>query len=143
MFEMKLWVLSKIIQNGKIVPKIKVSSDSGKTINPGYKKVYRIYEKKTNKAIEDIITLENEEIEQIINKEYIYKPLQKQIFSKGKMIYKDMELYEKRDYCNKEMENIPEEVKSFPEYKNYTIKLSEKLSRLKSEMIEKFTINNI
>lgn len=130
-----------IVEDGNVIPKIKVSSDKEKTINPGYKKVYRIYEKETNKAIEDIIILENENIEEILNKynnNYVYKILQKQIFSKGMKIYNDMNLYEKRTYCTKEMETIPEDIKCFPEYKNYSVKLSEELTDLKQEMINKY-----
>lgn len=130
-----------IIENGNVIPKIKVSSDKEKTINPGYKKVYRVYDKRTNKAVEDIITLENEDIEQILNKyksNYVYKPLQKQIFSEGMKIYNDKDLYKKRTYCTQEMETIPEEIKSFPEFKEYTIKLSEELNNLKKEMINKY-----
>lgn len=129
-----------IVENGNVIPKIKVSSDKEKTINPGYKKVYRVYDKKTNKAVEDIITLENEDIEEILNKynnDYVYKPLQQQIFSKGMKIYNDMDLYKKRTYCKQEMETIPEDVKSFPEYKKYNVKLSEELTNLKQDMINK------
>ena len=39
-----------------------MSEDAIKTINPGYKKVYRFYDKNTNKALADVITLHNEEI---------------------------------------------------------------------------------
>lgn len=130
-----------IIENGNVIPKIKVSSDKEKTINPGYKKVYRVYDKKTNKAVEDIITLENEEVEQILDKynnNYVYRPLQQQIFSKGMKIYNDMDLYKKRNYCIQQMETIPEEIKSFPEYKDYNVRVSEKLNNLKQEMINKF-----
>lgn len=122
-----------IIQNGKTIPKIKISSDTAKTINPGFKKVYRIYEKDTNKAVEDIIALENEKIEK--SESYTVEPLQKPIFARGQKVYKDMDLYEKRDFCTKQMETIPNEVKSFPKFEGYTVKLSNELSNLKQKMI--------
>lgn len=131
-----------IIKNEEIIPKIKVSSDPAKTINPGYKKVYRVFKKDSNKAIEDIITMENENIEEIekdYNKNYIYKPLQKQIFSNGTKIYDDMALYEKRTYCTQEMKTIPDDVKSFPEFREYAVKLSSRLNNLKQDLINEYT----
>lgn len=128
-----------IIENDNIIPKIKVSSDKEKTINPGFKKVYRIFEKKSNQAVRDIITLESEDIEDILSKydsgDYVYRPLQKQIFLNGTKMYNDKNLYEKRTYCKNEMETIPEDVKSFPKFKEYEVKLSDKLINLKQEMI--------
>ena len=52
-----------------------------------------------------------------------------------KKVYKDMSLYEKRDFCTKQMETIPNEVKSFPKFEEYTVKLSNELSNLKQKMI--------
>lgn len=49
---------------------------------------------------------------------YTVEPLQKQIFANGKKVYKDMSLYEKRDFCTKQMETIPNEVKVFLNLKN-------------------------
>lgn len=131
-----------IIENDNIIPKIKVSSDTEKTINPGFKKVYRVFGKYSNKAIEDIITMENENIEEIekdYSKNYIFKPLQKQIFSNGTKIYDDMALYEKRTYCTQEMKTIPDDVKSFPEFREYAVKLSSRLSNLKQDLINEYT----
>lgn len=131
-----------IIENGNIIPKIKVSSDTEKIINPGFKKVYRVFEKHSNKAIEDIIILQNENIEEIekdYSKNYIFKPLQKQIFSNGTKIYNDISLYEKRTYCTQEMKTIPDDVKSFPKFREYTVKLSSRLKKLKQDLINEYT----
>ena len=48
--------------NGEIIPKIKVSSDTAKTINPGYKKLYRFYDKTTGFALGDLVALYDEVI---------------------------------------------------------------------------------
>ena len=37
--------------NGELVPKIKISENAFKITNPGYKKVFRLYDKETHKAI--------------------------------------------------------------------------------------------
>lgn len=131
-----------IIKNEEIIPKIKVSSDPAKTINPGYKKVYRVFKKDSNKAVEDIITLENENIEELkkeYNKNYIFKPLQKQIFLNGIKIYNDIDLCEKRAYCTQEMKTIPDDVKSFPKFREYDVKLSSRLNNLKQDLINEYT----
>ncbi len=49
----KLVAVEKEIE---IEPRIKVSNDTVKTTNPGYKKVYRFYDKKTGYALGDVIT---------------------------------------------------------------------------------------
>lgn len=129
-----------VVENGKIIPKIKVSSDSEKTINPGFKKAYRIYEKETNKAVKDIITLQEEEEKELeIEGKYKIKPLQEPIFKQGKCIYQDKTVFEKREYCKEQMKTLKEEIKSFPEHQIYPIELSKKLEVLKRKMIEKLT----
>ena len=45
-----------------IDPRIKVSDDAIKTINPGYKKVYRFYDKETGYALGDVIAVHDEQI---------------------------------------------------------------------------------
>ena len=50
-------------KNGNVIPKIKVSENPSKITNPGFKKVYRIYDNITNKALADLICLHDEEID--------------------------------------------------------------------------------
>ena len=57
-----VYKLVAVEEKGEIIPKIKVSNDTAKTINPGYKKVYRFYDKKTGYALGDLIALHNEKI---------------------------------------------------------------------------------
>ena len=59
-------------------PKIKISENPGKITNPGFKKVYRLFDNETNKAIADVITLFDEEIDEnipyeIFDPEYTWK----------------------------------------------------------------------
>ena len=46
-----VYKLSAIEKNGEIIPKIKISENVAKIINPGFKKVYRFYSKETEKAL--------------------------------------------------------------------------------------------
>ena len=58
-----VYKLAAVEKDGKIVPKIKISENVEKITNPGYKKVYRLIEKETNKAIADVIAFHDEVID--------------------------------------------------------------------------------
>ena len=58
-----VYKLTAIEQNGKVIPKIKVSENVGKITTPGFKQLYRLYDKNTNKAIADVVTLHEEVID--------------------------------------------------------------------------------
>ena len=138
-----------VLKNKKIEPKIKLSSDSSKTINPGFKKVYRFYDKETGYALGDVIALKEEKIEEkeylLIDpddetnttkiKNYTVKELQKPIFEQGKLIYKDLGIYEKREYCNQQMKTLYPENKRIHKQNKYYVDLSEELLKLKKKMI--------
>ena len=57
-----VYKLVAVEKDGEADPRIKVSNDSIKTINPGYKKVYRFYDKETGYALGDVIALADEKI---------------------------------------------------------------------------------
>jgi nicotinate phosphoribosyltransferase len=50
------------MRQGRIIPKIKISENTAKITNPGFKKVYRFYDKKTGKATADEICLHEEAV---------------------------------------------------------------------------------
>jgi len=112
-------------ENDVLVPKIKLSNDAIKIINPDYKKLYRAYDKKTGYAIADIMCRQNEEIENKQELEIVdltnylkrttinnfrLEKLQKEIFIDGKLVYEDPDILEKKEYCNKMMQTIYPEV---------------------------------
>ncbi len=57
-----VYKLAATVENGVVVPKIKVSATAEKTTLPGVKEVFRIY--KEDKAIGDLIALKGENLEQ-------------------------------------------------------------------------------
>lgn len=140
-----------IVKNDTIIPKIKLSSDTEKTINPGYKKVYRFYDNNTGYALGDVIALHDEEISKdeyilidpsdetnqtkITN--YKVRELQEKIFEDGNLIYNDLDLFAKKTYCNKEMQTLYPEIKRLHKPHKYYVDLSEKLLALKKELIIK------
>ena len=112
-------------QNGKWIPKIKLSNDTIKIVNPGYKKLYRAYDKKTGYAVADIMTKQDEEIKEdnliIVSPQDILKStmisdfelveLQQTIFKNGVLVYNDPEIEIKKAYCDEQMKKIYPEVK--------------------------------
>ena len=144
-----------IEKDGEIVPKIKVSSDAIKTINPGFKEVYRFYNNKTGYAYGDLIALHDETIPEdeytLVDPEnetnflkinnYTVRKLKEKIFENGNLIYSDINIYEKRDYCNEQMKTLYPEVRRIEKPHKYYVDLSEKLLKLKTQMITNTKMN--
>ena len=144
-----VYKLVAIVKDDKIIPKIKVSEDSAKTINPGYKKVYRFYDKTTGFALGDVIALYDEIIPEdeytlvspteewkktkITN--YYVRELQVPIFLNGELVYNVPRARERRDYCTEEFKTIYPEIKRKDNPHVYYVDLSEKLLQLKKQMI--------
>ena len=51
-----VYKLVAVEEEGKIIPKIKISENIGKITVPHFKKIYRLFEKTTGKAIADLLT---------------------------------------------------------------------------------------
>ena len=136
-------------ENGKLIPKIKVSEDKIKTTNPGLKKVWRFYDKETGYALGDIIARHNETIPldgyTFVNHEdtlqtkdvtnYTVRELQVPIFKEGQLVYQDPTLEEKRAYCNREMNALYPEVRRVEKPHKYIVDLSNELRELRDELI--------
>lgn len=144
-----VYKLVALEKNEKLIPKIKISENSEKITNPGFKKVYRFYDKDTGYALADLIALADEEISEVeyelfdenntwkrkklIN--YIVKPLQEQIFKDGKLIYNCPTLKESSIYAKKQLSSIWDEVKRLRNPQKYYVDISQKLFDLKQEML--------
>lgn len=139
------------IEQGKdIIPKIKVSNDSIKTTNPGYKKVYRFYDKETGFALGDVVCLAEEEIskdsytlvhpvdtwKQITLRNYNIRPLLIPIYKNGKLVYEDKTIQEKQAYCEQEWQSFYPEVTRIDSPHEYYVDLSDDLRNLKQNLIE-------
>lgn len=149
-----VYKLVAIEDNNEIIPKIKVSNDSIKTINPGYKRVYRFYDKETNYALGDVIALYDEKIPEdyyeLIHPvdnwkktkltNYYVRELQVPIFKDGIQVYKETSLEEQKEYCKKEFETLYPEIKRLVNPHEYYVDLSEELLNLKKELIAKHKI---
>lgn len=145
-----VYKLSAIERNGKIIPKIKLSENAEKVTNPDYKEVWRLYDKPTGKAIADVITCAGEIIDdakpyEIFDPDYTYKrklitdytakKLQKQIFKNGECVYENPSAYEVREYCERQIDTLWNEVKRFENPHRYYVDLSQKLWDTKHKLL--------
>ena len=144
-----VYKLVAIEKDGNLVPKIKVSNDAVKTINPGYKKVYRFYDKKTGYALGDVLVLADElipknqytlidpnnEWKQTTITDYSVKELQVPIFIDGIQVYDVPEAVISKQYCEQDFQTIYPEIKRSSNPHGYYVDLSKKLLKLKKDLI--------
>lgn len=146
-----VYKLVALEQNGELVSKIKISENVEKITNPGFKTLYRLYDKDTNKALADIITLDGEPAPEgdgfeifdpkaVWKKKklsnYYVKNLREKIFDKGNLVYESPSLEEIKDYCKKQMNTIWDETRRFEKPQTYYVDLSKKLYEMKNQLIE-------
>lgn len=144
-----VYKLVAIEKNGQLIPKIKISNDTMKTINPGYKKVYRFYDKTSGYALGDVVALAGEKIPTdkytLINpfdmlktstiENYNVRELQIPIFTNGKQVYEVPSVSERKLYCAKDFETIYPEIKRSSNPHGYYVDLTKKLLELKKQLI--------
>ena len=139
--------------DGTIIPKIKVSENTAKITNPHFKKVYRLFDRETGKALADQICVWDEEIDDsqpltIFDPQAVWKTkkltnftakeLLQPIFKAGKLVYQKPSLTEIRSYCAAQIDLLWDEVKRFQNPHNYYVDLSEKLWLVKRELLNSF-----
>jgi nicotinate phosphoribosyltransferase len=136
-------------RNGEFVSRIKVSNDAAKAITPGYKKVYRFYDKETGYALGDVIALHEENIpldeftlidplnehNTLTIKNYRVRELQVPIFVDGELVYENPTILDKQTYHLEEMKTLYPEVKRSENPHGYYIDLTRKLLELKKALI--------
>ena len=138
--------------NGKVIPKIKLSENTEKITNPGFKNIYRVYGKDTHKAEADFICLRSEpEVDtskplvlthpterwkSITFENYEVKPLQKDIIRNGKLVYEMPTLAEIKKYAKADLDSFWDEYKRLDKPHVYKVDLSDGLYELKKNMLE-------
>lgn len=148
-----VYKLAGIEKNGKVIPKMKISENVEKITNPGFKTVYRLFDKDTNKAIADVITLDHEKIPegddyeifdpQILWKRkkvsnFYAKNLRVQIFDKGVCVYQSPGIDEIRNYCKEQIDTLWDEILRFENPHKYYVDLSKELWQLRTKLIEQY-----
>lgn len=148
-----VYKLSAIEKDGKTIPKINLSENVRKITIPSSKQVYRLIDKDSGKAIADVLTLDDETIDE--NKPYVLfdpdftwkrkeienfvtRKLLVPIFEGGKKVYEEPSLKEIRDYCLRQTDTLWDEVKRFENPHKYYVDLSKNLWAERNGLIEKF-----
>lgn len=136
--------------DGKMIPKIKISENVEKITNPGFKHVYRLYDKSTGKARGDVITVADETIPEVDEyeifdpnavwkrtkiRDYYVKDLRVQLFDKGRCVYESPSVDEIKEYCRKQMETMWDETLRFENPQTYYVDLSPKLWQIKNDLL--------
>ena len=145
-----VYKLAAIEERGQIVPKIKISENVGKITNPGFKRIYRFYDRETGMAEADYICLHDENVDDsqpivICDPEarwknkfmsnYSARELLVPIFKNGELVYDLPSLAEIKSYCAAQLETLWPEVRRFDNPHNYYVDLSEQLMELKDDML--------
>ncbi len=136
--------------NGVMYPRIKISENPQKITNPGMKKLYRIFDRKTNKALADLIALSDEVYDEhqpltIFDPEntwktmtitdYYMREMLVPVFENGKLVYNCPTLMDIQRYANGEMDSFWAEYKRLHSPHRYKVDLSRPLYDLKQALL--------
>ncbi len=137
--------------DGLIIPKIKISENVAKITNPHFKKLYRIFERESGKAMADLLCVYDEQLDNtqpltLFDPNFIWKKktftdfqikeIQVPIIIQGKTVYQRPNIEEIRSYCLNQIDLLWEEVTRFENPHNYYVDLSQKLWNIKQQLLE-------
>ena len=147
------------IQNeaGEFIPKIKLSENTEKITNPGNKTFYRIYEKETGKIKADYICFVDEELNpendlllfdpaetwkktKLKGGTYEIREMLQPIFLDGKCVYESPDIKEIATYCKQEKDTLWDETKRLFYPHQVYVDLSDKLYKVKQELLNKMSM---
>ena len=149
-----VYKLVAVENNGRLVPKIKISENVSKITNPGAKTFWRFFDRETGKAIADLLSLEHEIINEkepyeLFDPDFVWKRKIVQnfvarkmlvpIFKKGELVYTLPNASEVRAYCADQIDSLWEEVLRFENPHKYYVDLSQELWDLKRSLISKYS----
>ncbi len=139
-------------EDGEVLPKIKISENTGKITNPHYKKLYRFFGNDTGKAIADYLCVYDETVDDSGEMEifdpdatwkrknvydFTAKELQVPIFKNGELVYQCPDIHQVRKYCLEQIDTLWDEVKRFDNPHTYYVDLSQKLWDIKYGLLKK------
>ena len=146
-----VYKLAALETNGELIPKIKISENVEKITNPGFKGLFRLYDKTTGKARGDVITVAGETIPEqdeyvIFDPNAVWKKtrvtnytvrnLQVPIFKEGKCVYESPSIEEIKAYCKGQIDTLWDETLRFENPQTYYVDLSQKLWDMKNRLLE-------
>jgi nicotinate phosphoribosyltransferase len=123
-----IYKLSDIVEDGRHVPKMKLSEEAVKSTLPGKKRVWRILENGT--FIKDIISLDEEVVENA-------RLLHEQVVKNGKPIYYSPSLEKIKQKAAENFSHLPDKYKKLDGAPVYPVEFSKKLVVLRETIVEK------
>ena len=137
-------------EQGRVIPKIKISENPAKVTLPHFKKVYRLFENATGKAMADYVCLYQEQPDfsqplELFDPDATWKrktvrdftpvPLLCPIFQGGRLVYQQPSIQEIRAYCVRQVDSLWDEVKRFENPHNYYVDLSQALWDVRDQLL--------
>ncbi len=138
-------------EQGKIIPKIKISENTTKITTPHFKKVYRLYEKESGKAIADQLCVYDETLDETkplelfdpeatwkrkLVTDFTARELLVPVFRNGECVYDLPDIETIRNYCAEQIDLLWDEVKRFENPHTYYVDLSQKLWDIKDRLLK-------
>lgn len=151
-----VYKLSAVERNGEVLPKMKISENVGKITNPCSKDLFRLYDRKNDKAIADVITVAGESIDEQSPYE-LFDPVQtwkrktvtdfrvrrllEPVFIQGKCVYSRRTMAQIRQNCLEEMKTLWESTLRFENPHNYYVDLSQQLWDIRNAILNEHQDN--
>ncbi len=147
-----VYKLCETEKDGERIPAIMVSNNVNKITTPCSKRVWRLFDMDTGKAVADVLTTEGENIDNektysLFDPDFTWKrktvdnfvarEMLVKVFEKGECVYESPSLDEIRAYCNEQVSSLWEEVVRFENPHRYYVDFSGKLWGIKQSLIEK------
>ncbi|MCM1290247.1 MAG: nicotinate phosphoribosyltransferase [Corallococcus sp.] len=145
-----VYKLANLTVNGQDYPKMKISDNPVKITNPGKKKLLRLFDKNTDKALADLICLEDEQIDESAPltlthpierwktktvTDFYAKNLYIDVFTDGKRVLQKQNVYALQEAARKSLDGFWDEYKRLSKPHDYKVDLSDKLYKLKQSLI--------
>lgn len=154
-----VYKLAAVKKDSTFLPKIKLSENPAKITNPGNKTVFRIYDRETGKIKADMIAFADEVINStqplllfdptatwkqtlLEPDSYTVRELLIPVFVDGVCVYESPSVMEIRDYCKKEQNTLWDETRRFVNPQEVYVDLSERLFKLKQELLDQIHAAN-
>lgn len=146
-----VYKLVAVQENGQFISRIKISETIEKVTNPGFKRLYRVYND-DGIGVFDIIALYDEKIDLAnidlidqekpwkliqVNPNFKVQELQKTIFKDGKLVYSLPSLEEIKKRTQENLNRVWQEEKRFHNPHKHHVDLTRKLYTIKNELLNK------
>lgn len=147
-----VYKLAQTEKNGVKSPAIMVSDNVHKITTPCSKRVWRLFDMESGKAVADVLTLDDEDLSNEKNyslfdpdftwkrktvDNFVAREMLVKIFNNGECVYNSPSLEEIREYCTEQVSTLWEEVTRFENPHKYYVDFSGKLWGVKQALIEK------